>query len=185
MSHGIIGLSPGVCGNDQPRWGGKTSLPQAAWSAPAYGGISFFLFPSFFLPFSFLFLSSLPFLPSPRLASPRRGMPSAGRALSSARPQLSTPAPLASAPGPLVMVQDHNAVRSVCLAVSIMCSTSVPLVCPPHSAPPVHVPSARCALGPARPWPSGARPTCQHALSLVASVCAITLRSVRGPGHGP
>ena len=63
-----------------------------------------------------------------------------------------------------------------------MCSTSVPLVCPPHSAPPVHVPSAHCALGPARPWPSGASPTGQHAIGLVASVCTITLRSVRSLG---
>ena len=98
MSHVIIGLSPGGCGNDQPRWGGKKSLPQAAWSAPAYVEISFFLFPSFFLPFSFLFPSFflLPFLfslPLP-LPSPRLGMPWAGRALSSARPRLSTLAPL-------------------------------------------------------------------------------------------
>ena len=179
MSHGIIGLSPGWCGNDQPRWGGKKIASAGCMVSPGlWGGFRVssslpfsFLFPSLFLPFCFF-----PSVPPSPFPSPWLGMPSAGRALSSARPHLSTPAPLASAPGALVMVQDHNVVRSVCLAVSIMtlCSTSVPFACPPHSAPSVHVPSARCALGPACPWPSSASPTGQHAIGLVASVCAIT-----------
>ena len=132
----------------------KQLLPQAAWSAPAYGGDFFFslpfLFPSFFLPFSFFpSFPPSPF-PSPRLglACPGQGAPSARRALGLARwhpwrPQFKN--------------QDQRArwpLRCSSCAVCPWCQwCALSAVRPRCVRPRLGVPSARRALSSARPWP--------------------------------
>ena len=147
MSHGIIGLSPaaGGCGNDQPRWGGNKVASAGCMVSPGlWGRFLFSLFPSFFLPFSFF--PSFPPSPFPSpplgLACPGQGAPSARRTLGLARWQPWRP-------------QFKN--QDQCARWPLRCSScavTVPLVsmvCPQRSAPSVCAPSARRALGSARP----------------------------------
>ena len=152
MSHVIIGLSPGVCGNDQPRWGGKKIASAGCMVSPGlWGGFLFFSS----LPFSFRFPSSLPFLPPPSPGSPRLGLacpgqgpPSARRALSLARwhpwrPQFKNQNQCARWP-----------LRCSSCAVCPWCQwCALSAVRPRCVRPRLGVPSARCALSSALPWP--------------------------------
>ena len=101
----------------------------------------------------------------PQRSAPSVCAPSARRALGSARPQLSTP--LASAPS----VQEPRSVlvcRRPVVFIMIMCSSCAVGPWWALGGPLAYVPSAKCALGQARPQLGAPSP--QHAPSVQESI---------------